>query len=121
MKSKLIITFLLFQILFFVGCEYEKIPAPIPPKNVSFKNDVEKIFSSSCLPCHATGGAAPDLSAVNAWNDLTFGGYVTDSTNLSNNTLFKEINSGSMPPNSALSPRDTAIIFTWIRKGFRDN
>jgi hypothetical protein len=124
MKSKFIITLLLFQIiLFYTGCEYEKIPKPIVPKNVSFKNDVMPIFNRSCnsVSCHAAGGVAPDLSPVNAWNSLTYGGYITDSVNIANNTLFQQINSKKMPPGGSLSAQDTTIIFTWIRKGFEDN
>ena len=108
-----------------MGCENEKIQIQTV-SNVSFSKNVIPIFNQSCntsTSCHAKGGIAPDLSAANAWGSLINGGYVSDSLILSNNTLFQQINSKAMPPGTKLlqQEQDTANIFTWIRKGYRDN
>jgi len=126
-KFKISIVFFLFAIIAFESCEYDKIPQPVAPKSVSFNKDVMPIFSSSCSTsgCHSAGANQPDLSSTEiAFQSLTSLGYVTDSVVLKNNSLYQEINSKDMPP-TLLSPsifeQDTAIIYTWIRKGFRDN
>src|SRR5215472_7914240 len=46
---------------------------------VSFSKDILPIFSTNCAlsGCHVPGGHVPDLTAANAYQSLTTGGYVT--------------------------------------------
>jgi hypothetical protein len=123
MRSKFIITWVSLMFLFNLGCKWEQMEKQLPIATVSFKDNVIPILNASCntSSCHATGKVSPDLSPINAYNSLTYGGYITDSVNFTNNSLYQEIKSGKMPKGFSLSAHDTAVIYTWIRKGFRDN
>lgn len=111
---------------FVLACTYDTIaPEKVEvPENVSFSVDVIPIFDAepeSCNSsgCHNTGGTPPDLTEDNAYNSLTFFGYVnTDDPEQS--LLYKKITvDGSM--GKFATDQERAIILKWIEQGALDN
>jgi len=97
--------------------EFEKV---VIPESVSFEADVIPIFETNCNKggCHS-GAIPPDLQRDVAYNNLIFGGYVTDVSAAENNTLYKKIDGGSMT--AFASDQDRALIKLWIEDGAQDN
>ena len=91
---------------------------------VSFKKDILPIFEANCYGsgCH-NKGIAPDLTAANAYDQLTMLGYV-DTTNAEGCTLYLRITATSkskMPPNGNMSGETTNKILAWIKQGAQNN
>ncbi len=92
---------------------------------VSFSHDIVPILANDCAKsgCHITGAHTPDLTAANAYNELTLLGYV-DQTNPEGSTVYKLITSTSsnkMPPNGSLTPEEIGFILAWIKQGAQNN
>ena len=93
--------------------------ASVVPDSAKFSLNVIPIFTKSCaIPgCHNGTGHGPDLSAANAYNNLTLGGYYdTDHPELS--ILYVEI-TGDMSKYTTKQDSDT--ILKWIKQGALDN
>jgi hypothetical protein len=114
-------------ILMWSACYYDEVVPGASIADVgqiSFTTDIIPIFNASCnmSGCHNTGGQAPDLSASNAFNALTNGGYINTS-NASASELYKWMNneeSLSMPlsgPNATYN----AKVLAWIEQGGSNN
>ena len=97
--------------------EYEEV---VVPDEVSFDADVIPIFEVKCnwSGCH-NGSIPPDLRPSVAYNNIIFGGYVTDTTRAENNSFYQKIDGGSMRPYA--SDQDRAIIKQWIESGALNN
>ncbi len=101
------------------------VAGPIPTGVISFDTLILPVLTSNCAKsgCHVSGGHTPDLTAANAYNQLTGLGYVpqddTTEVNAKNSFLYKAITSTSkpMPPTSPLSATQVALILTWIKQG----
>ena len=91
------------------------------PDIISFSNDIIPIFNENCNMggCHNSGGIAPDLSADNAWNALSLGGYI-DTINVAGSILYQKIAVGGSMSQFA-SEQDRVLIFGWIEKGAPKN
>ena len=102
-------------------------PVVVVPDSVKFVANIVPIFNLSCnkSPCHAKGGQAPDLSALNAYTSLTFYGFVdadaaaSDSLYAKSSPLYIKITSGSMKDKA--TDQDRALILKWIQQGALDN
>ena len=100
---------------------------PLPTGPISFNKSVLPILVTECAKsgCHVPGGQTPDLTAANAYNNLTGLGYATpdDSLNAPQSILMKQINNASkpMPPNGKLTAYDISLITTWIKQGAQNN
>ena len=111
----------------FTGC-YKDILSPgqdpsAPPQAVSFSGDLLPLFVSNCATsgCHdAVPGHRPSLTAENAFNALTSGGYV-NTVVPTNSIIYGEVKSGNMPPSGALRPADIQKLLDWIRNGAPNN
>ena len=100
MKKKLNNLLLLIPFaLIIYGCEkdvisFESTNNGVVP-TVSFKNDLVPLFQSRCITCHNTvNGTNPNLS-VNAYQNLTGGGFINTS-NPAQSLIYVKITSGSM-------------------------
>ncbi len=83
LHNKIIIGFLAgLTMLLLIGCYKDKTvifdTGEEITRPVSFASDITPILNSSCNTsgCHNSGGISPDLSAVNAYNSLSNGGYI---------------------------------------------
>jgi hypothetical protein len=116
----LVITFFLGTLIY--SCTYDEIipPEVEVPENVSFSIDVQPIFTKSCaLPgCHSAGGQQPNLSEGNAFNSLTFFGYV-NLADPESSKIYQQIKIGKMK--TYATDQDRAIILKWIEQGAIDN
>ena len=123
MKSRIFLGMILLVGLI-TGC-YKDIVLPpdpnAPPQNVSFSGDLQPIFTSKCATssCH-DGGHKPLLTAGNSYNALMSGGYV-NTTIPTESTLYKVLNSGSMPPTGKLPSAEIQMVLDWIKIGAPNN
>jgi hypothetical protein len=105
-----------------VSCTYVEIKPKkvIVPDSVKFSVNIIPIFTTSCSKsgCHIKGGAPPDLSAGNAYNSLTFFGYV-DVDAPESSIMYEKITTGSMKNNA--TNQDRALILQWIKQGALNN
>lgn len=113
------ITFIVaFTAVLISSCEkYTFRPPEVDPDYAwSLKDDIQPIFSSSCISCHG-GSIAPDLRAGNSYNALTKGGYVTLPAEESR--LYKTIIS---PGHTARTTEAEKLkILYWITQGAKNN
>lgn len=113
---------ILFGLFVLASCTYDtkEFEEVVIPDEVSFSVDVVPIFEAKCNDsgCHS-GAISPDLQADVAYNNLIFGGYVTDTIAAANNLLYTKIDGGSMT--SYASDQDRALIKIWIEDGAIDN
>ncbi len=92
---------------------------------MSFSNDIVPIFSKSCAlsGCHASGGHAPDLTTLNAYQSLTSGGYI--KANDPNNSVIMQWLTGKkspvMPLGNGPNQDINAKIYAWINQGAKNN
>lgn len=91
-----------------------------PPLPVSFKDDLQPIFTANCAlsGCHGTGGHSPDLTNGNAYKSLNNGVYV--------NTLIPQQSKIYIMINGEMSTYipssiDKKKVYDWIRNGAPNN
>ena len=105
-----------------VSCEYVTIQPKdvvIPDAPVSFKTDVEPIFTQlNCTQCHPALHQ-PDLAVNKAYASLTSLNMV-DTQNPAGSKLMQYINAGH---NTAANMTGTqkALILKWITEGAKNN
>lgn len=132
MKHIKFVFFFLVAILVIQACRKDFTMAPtvqLPTGNISFDTVILPILTANCAKsgCHVTGGQTPDLTAANAYNQLTELGYVpegdTSITDAKNCTLYGKLISTSkpMPPTGTLTPTQIAEILAWIKQGSLNN
>lgn len=80
----------------------------------SFATDIEPMFQTKCMPCHATN--SPVLTTGNAYGSLTNGGYI-DTDNPTQSKLYLKITTG----HGQLAPSEIANILKWIKESALDN
>jgi hypothetical protein len=104
------------------SCTYVEIKPKkvVVPDSVKFSLNIIPLFNTSCSKsgCHSKGGIPPDLSSSNAYNSLTFFGYV-DVDAPESSILYEKITTGSMKNNA--TDQDRALILQWIKQGALDN
>lgn len=110
--------------LLFQSCYYDELPADsgVLPTNVSFSNDVQRIFNINCVSCHG-GSQAPNLTSGNSFNALINGNYVIPS-DAANSDLMKSLKGDGkalMPPSGSLNQSVIDKISQWIDEGALDN
>ncbi len=126
MKKYKFISLLLISLLIMNACEKDyltpkKVDINFP---VSFAENVVPILTEDCATptCHVSGAQSPNLSASNAYDELTGLGYV-DTTNAEESLLFKRIIATikPMPPATKLSAEEIGYILAWIKQGAQNN
>lgn len=121
------ILFLFFGLIISISsCNYDYYVEPHYEitDTVSFENDILPIFNNSCNTsgCHNTGGIAPDLTPLNAYNNLFLYNLV-DTANPELSVLYERMNSSSkpMPSSGKLPPLQIATVLAWIDQGGNNN
>jgi hypothetical protein len=91
---------------------------------VSFANDIVPIFNSSCniSGCHSPGGKAPDLSASNAFNSLSGGGFLSPGDPTSS-VLYQWMTGkkGTPMPVSGMNKDYNSLVQAWLKQGANNN
>lgn len=106
------------------SCYYDELTADsgVLPTNVSFSNDVQRIFNINCVSCH-NGTLAPNLTSGNSFNALINGNYVIPFDANNSDLMNSLLGNGAaiMPPSGALSQADINKISQWINEGALNN
>ncbi len=127
--SMKLIPAILFVLFLATACEkaYLTKKEVIITEPVSFAADIQPILTADCATpnCHVGGGPPPDLTAANAYNEITQLGYV-DTSNATESLLYKLIVSTSSnrmppPPASPLNAEEIGYILAWIEQGAQNN
>jgi len=85
-----------------------------PGQVISFKDDIQPIFTTNCVRCH-DGDRDPDLSIGNSYNSL-LAGYVT-ANDPDNSLLYTTLVDG----HQNLDVNSIALIKAWIDRGAENN
>jgi hypothetical protein len=113
--------------LIFSGCKYdfivpEDVPDPDDPnaEQVSFAQEVQPIFSTSCTSCHDTGGQMPDLTDGNSYAAINTTRYINFDTPEESliYTRPHPSNTGSHP---TYTESQAATLLLWIKQGAQNN
>lgn len=114
----------------YTSCRKDVGPITIPPAittPVSFKNDVQVIFNSSCISCHNATHPYLQLDSCCSYYELFFTGtnapYI-DTLTPSNSLLLKRLRGeiGPTMPLTGVLPQDQIdLIARWIEEGARNN
>ena len=116
--------------LTFVSCKKDigplyVAPSVIPP--VSFRNDVQPIFNSSCISCHNAAHQYLQLDSCCSYYELLFTGanapYV-DTANPSQSLIIKRMTGEigpTMPLSGALPQSEIDLVLRWIEEGAENN
>jgi hypothetical protein len=94
-----------------------------PPMQVSFGGDLIPIFEKNCAisGCHdGVPTKKPSLTAKNAFNSLTTGGYVNTITP-DQSGIYMSVKGNSMPVGGSLTTMEKRKILDWIRNGAPNN
>ncbi|MBT8273832.1 MAG: cytochrome c [Bacteroidia bacterium] len=115
---------LAFSIIgFCYSCYYDtflELDIPID-EIVSYSNDIQPIFTASCISCHDGMTADPDLREGSSYNMLV-PQYVT-AFESENSSLIDNLPGNNHPVDIgfSLSDEDIALIEAWIDQGAEDN
>jgi hypothetical protein len=117
-KLSLAVIMLLMAVAGFTSCEkYTYNPPAVDPNTEwSLKDDIQPIFDSKCISCHA-GATSPDLRSGKSWNALTKGGYVNLPAETSR--LYAKIIGSSHTAKT--SDVEKQKILYWIEQGAKNN
>jgi len=113
----------LMGILIFASCAKDTlVPAGSsidPSKKISFKDDIQPIFTASCLGsfCHS-GGVDPNLQAGKAYSDLQ-AGFINIATPAQSIIYTEMAPGGGM--SSHCTATDADFVLAWITQGAKDN
>ena len=122
--NKITLILVLVSAFAIVRCTYDVSLGPVITDDVSFSNDIIPIFNQSCnsAGCHNTGGAAPDLTASNAFQALNSGGYInTASPDQSELYLWMKGDRRLPMPLSGPNQNYNATVLAWISQGAQNN
>lgn len=112
------------MVLFLQSCYYDELPADTGtlPTNVSFSQDVQRIFNVSCVGCHS-GAIKLNLKSAESYQALMTGNYVI-ANDAANSKLVKSLKGEGMaimPPSGGLSASDINTVIQWINEGALKN
>jgi hypothetical protein len=115
-----------FLSLYFVSCYKDvTIPREIEiTREVTFSGDIVPLLNKSCnnAGCHSSGGVPPNLTADNAFNALSTGGYLDTSTPENSELYLWMTGNRSLPmPTSGPDPEYNALVLAWIKQGANNN
>lgn len=105
------------------SCYYDEVIEIVLPDEdvvISFKDDIQPIFTDKCVACH-NGGINPDLTEGNAFNAIV-PDYVQEGV-ADGSALYLKAPGNGHPINAGfvLSAFELALIETWINNGAENN
>ena len=121
----------LFVIIILSSCTSDLIvpEPPEPPANpndttpqsiISFSGAIQPIFTSKCMPCHASGAALPVLEAGKSYQSLMSIAGMVDTISPGNSTIYLSMKpGGSMSNYCKKSNADS--VYKWIDQGAKNN
>lgn len=117
-KRNIFIIIAVFSLMLW-GCRYDFIlPEEVPViENVSFAADVAPILTKQCAECHKPGGTSPDLTAANAFAQLS--GYINKTTPAQSEIL--TVPGSSSHSWKKFTATESATILKWITDGAKNN
>src|SRR5690348_2356553 len=115
------------SVVFLSGCYKNKtvnVDAAEITRPVTFSQDILIIFNKSCnlSGCHSTGGQAPNLTPVAAYNSLVIGNYI-NKTSPENSYIYLKMTGkkGAVMPVGGMNKDYNALILAWIKQGANNN
>lgn len=114
--------------LFMTSCYYDSyIELPdddnggVLPTGVSFKDEIQPIFTAKCVNCHNGNIANPDLRDGTAYNAIV-PAYVI-AGDATNSDLYKNLPGIDHPIDAGfeLSTKEKELIEVWIDEGAKNN
>ena len=110
----------LMLMLSLTGCYYDEVIeiAPLPPgTEVSFANDIQPIFTQSCIVCHG-GSISPDLREGNSYDVIVNGVFIVPN-DIDASVLYQRLigNGNIMPPGNPLTTTKINLVKSWIEDG----
>ena len=121
----------LFVIIILSSCTSDLIvpEPPEPPANpndttpqsiISFSGAIQPVFTSKCMPCHASGAALPVLEAGKSYQSLMSIAGMVDTISPGNSALYLSMKpGGSMSNYCKKSNADS--VYKWIDQGAKNN
>ena len=114
----------LMLMLSLTGCYYDEVieVAPLPPEfEASFVNDIQPIFTQSCIACHG-GSIIPDLREGNSYDAIVNGEFIVPN-DIEASILYQRLigNGSIMPPGNPLATTDINLVKSWIEDGAPNN
>jgi hypothetical protein len=125
MKNIYKILILMGMGLFLGSCYNDTFPEEVVPDEVSYSENIQPLWNSSCTSCHS-GNIAPDLRPGNSYQSLIDGGFVVKS-NADESILYLSLFEGTgvslMPPkpNGPWPDGNRNLVEAWINQGAKDN
>lgn len=123
MKKYSIFLILIVVSLFLGSCKYDFIlPEEVPVIDnggdpISFATQIAPIFASKCTECHKPGDKTPDLTAANAYSQITTK-YVNTASPASSK-IYTVPTSGTHY--AKVTATQAALILKWITEGAKNN
>ncbi len=128
MKKLIIKSICILTILYLSSCSYkfndpENGPIINPADTVKFSTQITPIFSTNnnCTTCHKTGGTSPDLSATNAFAQLTSLGLI-DNGNAANSKIYSYVEPNATTHSwKHYTSSEAQIVLLWLTQGAKNN
>jgi hypothetical protein len=129
MKKRPIFLILILFSLFLGSCKYDFIlPEPTVPIDnggnpISFATQIAPIFSAGnkCTACHNTGGQSPDLTAANAFTQITAKYLNTTTPEASPIYVFPSPTNTTGHTWKKYTANEAALVLAWIKEGAKNN
>ena len=119
-----VIPFLFIGLFLLFACEKFSFDPPKadPGKIYSFQLDIQPLFTSKCIGCHASGKQQPTLEDGKSYSSLTNGGYISSDPVNSPETSILYIQVTTNPSHTPLlNDLQKQSILEWIRQGALNN
>lgn len=124
MKKHPIYCILILFSVFASSCKYDFIlpEVVVPVTDVSFAENIVPIFSTGnkCTSCHKPGATAPDLTAANAYAQIT-ANYINTAAP-AESVIYKYLAPSTSTHNwKKYTAGEAALILQWIEEGAENN
>jgi hypothetical protein len=127
MKKVRIFTLLSVMMLFMTGCIYDWVAVEEEPEiptdvEISFSSQILPIFTTgnNCTSCHRSGGTSPDLTAANAYGQIT-SKYVNLSAPAQSGIYKAPAPGSTSHSHKVYTAQQAALILAWIQQGAKNN
>jgi len=99
----------------------EEIPELPEDQIVSFKDDIQPIFTENCIACHNASVANPDLREGNSYNAIVPEYVIAGDAD--NSEFYQKLPGNNHPIDTGftLNVNDIALIKGWIDQGAKNN